>query len=834
MQNGKISTRIGKITVVAWDLCHNAVGRAMLLADMLARGFRVEIVGARFDRYGGRVWPPLAGSSLPIKSFKGDAFPAHWTLMKEMARQIDGDLLLVSKPRLPSLALAALACRYRPRPLLLDIDDLETAFFARQGPLKQEEIEAFRGSADFNLPFTESWTRLCESLIDDFPTKSTSNELLQEKFGGEIIAHARDERSFDPGRYDRQAIRSSFGYGPKDRVVLFLGTPRRHKGLVDLRDALQRLANPRYKLCIVGGIKDPRLAWKLLRSPPRLVRMLPGIAFSQLPETLMIADAVCLLQDPASPVSGYQVPAKFTDALAMGVPILATPVGPLKSLAERGLLTPVTPENLDSELDRALAQAPLMRRRALELRSVFLDEFSYSANLPRLKKLLREASSRPPALADNTTKLLDYLETTYGRKRRPPPAEGRRPGKASARDLDIVFFWKQNDSGIYGRRQEMLAKYLAHHPAVRRVVHFDAPISLARLAWELRRPTHLSHGRLVVANTLSRAWGLAGPDRRSFVYLLPQTLTDSLPASVAARLGRERFASFVSSCLARSGVRPETAVFFFYPTCFSFRRLVRELSPALIVADLVDDQATFYSQDPARARAVRDNVAEIVTASDLVLANCRRLVDAAAGLGQTAELVPNGVEIEHPQDGAEIPADLASIPQPRIGYTGNLSSRLDRDLLRELARQRPDWQLVLIGSVHLDKSVLDLRGLPNVHFLGVRPYPLVRRYIGNFDVALLPHARNAMTAGMHPLKLPLYLALGVPVVATDIDNLGKFRNHIRVAGSSADFIAAVEQALQQKAAPANSRLNEMLREDSWDRLADRIVKLLQERLRHRP
>jgi len=87
---------------------------------------------------------------------------------------------------------------------------------------------------------------------------------------------------------------------------------------------------------------------------------------------------------------------------------------------------------------------------------------------------------------------------------------------------------------------------------------------------------------------------------------------------------------------------------------------------------------------------------------------------------------------------------------------------------------------------------------------------------------------------MHPLKLPLYLALGVPVVATDIDNLGKFRNHIRVAGSSADFIAAVEQALQQKAAPANSRLNEMLREDSWDRLADRIVKLLQERLRHRP
>lgn len=41
----------------------------------------------------------------------------------------------------------------------------------------------------------------------------------------------------------------------------------------------------------------------------------------------------------------------------------------------------------------------------------------------------------------------------------PPTAEGIAKGPPVDDKLDIVFFWKQNDTGIYGRHQDMLVKY---------------------------------------------------------------------------------------------------------------------------------------------------------------------------------------------------------------------------------------------------------------------------------------------------------------------------------------------------------------------------------------
>ena len=67
-----------------------------------------------------------------------------------------------------------------------------------------------------------------------------------------LVPHARDERRFDPERYDRAAVRASLGVAPSDRLLLFGGTPRVHKGVVEVIEALERLDDPRYKLALFG------------------------------------------------------------------------------------------------------------------------------------------------------------------------------------------------------------------------------------------------------------------------------------------------------------------------------------------------------------------------------------------------------------------------------------------------------------------------------------------------------------------------------------------------------------------------------------------------------
>ena len=236
---------------------HNVLGRSYLLADLLRSDYDVEIVGALFPQFGTELWGPLRNCSrVTMKFFPGGDFPDHFTRMEEIAHKITGDIIYVSKPRLPSVELGILAKLHRNRPIVLDVDDYELSFFRNRRPLTLEEGPPNKQSRDYNRPQAETWTRYCESLVPLFDQVTVSNENLQEKFGCLILPHARSEHDFDPGVYPRNAIRAELGFRPEDKVILFAGTLRMHKGVERIVDAVKKLPHLNCKLMIVGTAPD--------------------------------------------------------------------------------------------------------------------------------------------------------------------------------------------------------------------------------------------------------------------------------------------------------------------------------------------------------------------------------------------------------------------------------------------------------------------------------------------------------------------------------------------------------------------------------------------------
>jgi glycosyltransferase involved in cell wall biosynthesis len=208
-----------------------------------------------------------------------------------------------------------------------------------------------------------------------------------------------------------------------------------------------------------------------------------------------------------------------------------------------------------------------------------------------------------------------------------------------------------------------------------------------------------------------------------------------------------------------------------------------------------------------------------------VLANCRSLADALAEYRRDITLLEPG--FDDPVPPRPCPRDLARLPRPIVGYAGNLSDRVDVPLLRFVAERHPEWSVVLIGSAHGGSAVDALADLPNVHRLGVRPYPRVRDYVRGFDVALVPHADTPLSRTMAPIKVGLYCAEGVPVVATKVANLGALEEVIDVAGDPAAFVAAIERALAAPIAPERARRRaEILMAGTWSRRAERVIALL--------
>ena len=299
-----------KVSVLAFDLSDNATGRADLLARLLAPRYEVEVVGPRF---GDDVWRPARGGVVRYRARPGARWPRIGAALPALARLADGDVLLASKPRPTSFGVALLARRQRRRPLILDIDDWELGFFYRSG---------FWGRVgrllNVSNPNGLPWTWLAERLVSRADALTVASRFLAERFGGVLVPHVRDTDAWAPERFDRAAARARLGVGDAP-VVMFLGTPRGHKGIEDLVEATAGLDGAR--LVVVGARADSAAARRW--AGREHVRVVGEIPFDDVPRYLVAADVVAVPQRATSDTIG-QVPAKLFDAMALARPIVST------------------------------------------------------------------------------------------------------------------------------------------------------------------------------------------------------------------------------------------------------------------------------------------------------------------------------------------------------------------------------------------------------------------------------------------------------------------------------------------------------------------------------
>lgn len=388
---------------------------------------------------------------------------------------------------------------------------------------------------------------------------------------------------------------------------------------------------------------------------------------------------------------------------------------------------------------------------------------------------------------------------------------------------DLVVFWKQNDSGIYGRRSDLLVRELTRSDRVRSTTHFDAPLGVHALH-RMGQADGVDHHRLVFEHTTAATATDLGARfcRRTFLY------DDGPEAHRDAGLG-ERFGDFVAEVLVARGVgEAAPTVFLVYPTNPHLPGLIDRFRPTIVVADVVDDNRTWYPAGSPQHRALAGNYRSVLERSDVVLANCGGVAEAMAEFRVDVELVPNACEpLETPAPARTLRfAELAELRGPVIGYVGNLSSRIDIDLIAQVASARPDWTVVLIGSTHAGSDARRLGASPNVRMLGPRQYEDAKRYIRGFDVAIIPHIDDAMTRSMQPLKAYVYAALGVPVVSTPVANLPDLGPAITVAQGRDAFVEAIDRLVAGGRTVPSPDTVRALEANSWPVRAAQVLGLV--------
>ncbi|MDH4231606.1 MAG: glycosyltransferase [Nitrospirota bacterium] len=241
------------------------------------------------------------------------------------------------------------------------------------------------------------------------------------------------------------------------------------------------------------------------------------------------------------------------------------------------------------------------------------------------------------------------------------------------------------------------------------------------------------------------------------------------------------------------------------------------------VLRIADELSGFPELGPNIMEAERRLIKKV----DLVVATARELVDKAAGFGaKKTLLLPNGVDFgRFAEDRSGIPAELASIPCPRVTYVGSIEHWFSEEWVAYSAARLPDVSFVIIGK-YAKGSFPALERLPNVFLLGKRSYPDIPSYLKHSQAGMIPFKKLPFIEAVNPIKLYEYMACGLPVVSTRWKALEEISSPAFLADTKEEFAHLLRNALVTSPEQKEGFVR-FARENSWAKRLELVTGYLE-------
>jgi len=270
----------------------------------------------------------------------------------------------------------------------------------------------------------------------------------------------------------------------------------------------------------------------------------------------------------------------------------------------------------------------------------------------------------------------------------------------------------------------------------------------------------------------------------------------------------------------------------------SFWEYAEHLSPNVLVYHAYD----LFKLTPGWDASLCESERRLVNRADLLIASSPAI---AASLeedyGRRPIVLPNGADANLFAKVADLenqePADIATVPRPRIGYTGNLNRKVDFPLIQSLASAHPDWQFVFVGALgNLDDvtttAVQQCQELSNVHFLGNKRPGDLPHYVGAMDVNIMCYRTGAglWSDAVYPLKMHEYFATGLPVVTSDIASAREFSHVLACARNQDEWETFLADALNGREVGTKLTRRAVAFENDWNARAEVLKHLLKKAL----
>jgi glycosyltransferase involved in cell wall biosynthesis len=397
------------------------------------------------------------------------------------------------------------------------------------------------------------------------------------------------------------------------------------------------------------------------------------------------------------------------------------------------------------------------------------------------------------------------------------------------RNSDIIIFSLSRWDAPYSSPSFSLAKEFAKN---NRVFYIDHPFSIKDFLSAYKTPQVQKRKQALLngKSIYTKAAGL--PENLTMVTTRITFPVNFLPAGYLYNTLSRRNDEILFNTI-RQIIKDFNVKDFIYLNAFDpyfGRDFPEDIKPLKKVYQSMDDltQVAYTAKHGTRLEA------EIIQKFDVTLTTSRELQRLKSAYSEQVFFHPNAADStifeKALTENFPMPQELLPAKGKKIiGYTGNIESRIDYDLLKKVITTHQDKVIAMVGPVTTpEHKTIGLTEYPNVIMVGPKKIYELPQYLQYFDCTLIPFKKNVLTRSIYPLKINEYLAAGRPVIATDFsEDIKGFSEVIYIGRDHQEFVQLIDRALSENDGAKIAARTKVALSNTWTARVEAFWKILE-------